>query len=65
MTTLDGRCLLISLDNIVSPNLVKKIEGEGMPIYNSKSISEEKTVKGDLYIIFDIKFPRNLTENQR
>lgn len=65
MTTLDGRIILISLDNIVSPNLVKKIEGEGMPIYDSKSVSEEKAVKGDLYIVFDIQFPRNLTESQR
>jgi DnaJ-class molecular chaperone len=31
--TLDGRILSISLDEIVTPKTVKKILGEGMPIY--------------------------------
>jgi DnaJ-class molecular chaperone len=32
--TLDGRTLLISIDQIVTPKTVKLIEGEGMPIKN-------------------------------
>ena len=55
ITTLDGRTLLVPFDEIISPKTVKKIEGEGMPIYdgdNKKDISEMK--RGDLYIVFDI-----------
>jgi len=32
ITTLDGRKLLVSLDQIMSPNTVKLVEGEGFPL---------------------------------
>ena len=36
-----------------------------MPVIDSNTESDDKLLKGDLYITFDIRFPRNLTEDQR
>jgi DnaJ-class molecular chaperone len=41
------------------------IESEGMPILESNKLEREQMNKGNLFIHFDIKFPRNLTEDQR
>ena len=57
-TTLDGRKLHISVDEIISPSTVKVIPGEGMPIFeNEINVRDLNAKKGDLYIKFDIKFP--------
>lgn len=52
--TLDNRVLNIFLDEIVSPNTVKIIKGEGLYFKNSTEN------KGDLYISFNILFPKYL-----
>lgn len=60
LTTLDGRKLTITMDEIISPQTVKLVKGEGMPIFNKENPLENllfKDKKGDLYIKFDIKFP--------
>ena len=65
--TLDGRRLAISIDEIISPNTLKVVEGEGMPVYD-KDLSKsrgDKIKKGDLYIKFNIIFPEFLEENKK
>jgi len=57
ITTLDGRVLSIPVVDIVKTGSQKKIEGEGMPKADGS--------KGDLYIVFDILFPKTLSETQR
>ena len=59
--TLDGRTLVVSVDTIVSPKFVKKIDGEGMPILYRGRPERDEMAKGDLYIKFDIRFPKTLT----
>lgn len=60
--TLDDRILRVSLDEIpkylfvkLSVQNLKEVEGEGMPISGSKN-------KGNLYIKFNISFPKSLKE---
>lgn len=54
IVTLDGRNLLIAMDEIINPKTLKRIEGEGMPIYQDDAgISG----RGNMYIKFDIEFP--------
>ena len=65
---LDGRVLNISMDEIISPDTVKVVKGQGMPI-----IDEEKPIesialdnkKGDLYIKFDIQFPDYINDKKK
>lgn len=52
----DGRCLTQCFDEVVSPQTVRCIAGEGMP-------SEEG--RGDLFIRFDIEMPKQLSNAQR
>jgi DnaJ-class molecular chaperone len=57
-TTLDGRKLNISIDEVISPSTVKIVPGEGMPIFeNEMNVRDLNVKKGDLFIKFDIKFP--------
>lgn len=72
--TLDGRSLTQCFDELVSPQTVRVIKGEGMPL--SKPVSDPETQpfallslrdkpKGDLYLRFDIHFPKQLTNANR
>lgn len=61
INTLDERKLIITMDEIISPQTVKLIKGEGMPIYNKDDpiqglLYREK--RGDLFIKFEISFPK-------
>ena len=65
--TLDGRRLAISVDEIIAPNTVKVVPGEGMPIFD-KDLSKsrgDKIKKGDLYIKFNIIFPEFIEEKNK
>ena len=65
--TLDGRRLAISIDEIIAPNTVKIVKGEGMPIYD-KDLSKsrgDKIKKGDLYIKFNIILPEFIEEKKK
>lgn len=55
VTHLDGRSLLITHlpGEVLKPNCVRGIVGEGMPVY------QQATEKGDLYVQFSIEFPEN------
>ena len=58
LTTLDNRKIAVSIDEIISPSTVKKVPGEGMPIYQKEIFVRDLTIKkGDLYIKFHIIFP--------
>ena len=58
LTTLDNRKIAISIDEIISPSTVKKVPGEGMPIYKKElSVRDLEIEKGDLYIKCHIIFP--------
>nr|XP_030122093.3 dnaJ homolog subfamily B member 13 isoform X1 [Taeniopygia guttata] len=53
---LDGRLLNVPINDIVdSPTSYKMVPGEGMPL------AQDPQRKGDLYIYFDIFFPRSLS----
>uniref|UniRef100_A0A8C3R8L9 Chaperone DnaJ C-terminal domain-containing protein n=1 Tax=Cyanoderma ruficeps TaxID=181631 RepID=A0A8C3R8L9_9PASS len=53
--TLDGRLLNIPINDIVDPKYHKMVPGEGMPL------AQDPQRKGDLYIYFDILFPKRLS----
>ncbi|GJM94469.1 hypothetical protein PR202_ga11114 [Eleusine coracana subsp. coracana] len=59
LTTLDGRNLTIPVKSVVSPTHEEVVQGEGMPI------TKEPSKKGNLRIKFQIKFPSNLTADQK
>ncbi len=61
LNTLDGRRLTIAMDEIISPQTVKVVKSEGMPIYSKEDPIHNllfKEKKGDLYIKFEIFFPK-------
>ncbi len=61
LITLDSRRLTIAMDEIISPQTVKMVKGEGMPIYNKEDPLNHllfKEKRGDLYIKFEIQFPK-------
>ena len=57
--------MLVSVDEILTPKTVKHIEKEGMPVLNKDSKDDEEVTKGDLYVTFDIRFPKTLNDSQR
>uniref|UniRef100_A0A0E0DLG0 J domain-containing protein n=1 Tax=Oryza meridionalis TaxID=40149 RepID=A0A0E0DLG0_9ORYZ len=59
LTTLDGRNLTVPVKSVVNPTSEEVVKGEGMPI------TKEPSKKGDLKIRFQIKFPTNLTSDQK
>lgn len=56
---LDGRKLNIHTEDILKPNTVKIVKYEGMVDPNNK------VLKGHLHIVFDVKFPDSITDDQR
>ena len=65
---LDGRKLNISMDEIISPDTIKIIKNEGMPIIDEEKPIESVTLenkKGDLYIKFDIQFPDYINDKKK
>lgn len=61
INTLDDRRLDITIDEIISPQTVKIISIEGLPVYEEQSLLTPKTYinkkKGDLFLKFNIIFP--------
>ena len=58
ITHLDGHQVRVKKDSVSQQGDVIKIKGEGMPIHNKGDF-------GDLLISLKIKFPQDLTEEQR
>ena len=48
----------MGVQGVTKPGEVRKVAGEGMPIY-------ESIKKGDLYVSFTIDFPTSLTAEQK
>lgn len=48
----------IKFQVITKPKEVRKFKGEGMPLYHSNE-------KGDLYVIFEVVFPKDLNGDQK
>uniref|UniRef100_A0A1A9ZJ62 Chaperone DnaJ C-terminal domain-containing protein n=1 Tax=Glossina pallidipes TaxID=7398 RepID=A0A1A9ZJ62_GLOPL len=58
--TMSGDKLRIStMQEIIKPNTVKRIQGYGLPF------PKDTTRKGDLLVAFDIQFPEKLTAAQK
>jgi len=55
--TIDKREFVVKTSDIIKPNSIYKIKGEGMPISAIK--------KGDLYIEFDIIFPNRISNERK
>ena len=53
----EGR-IALTLEGVISPETVKEVSGEGMPI------SEQPGKRGDLLISFDIQFPLAITDGR-
>ena len=56
---LNGGMLRIAHNAVIKPDTMKKIVGKGMPYPDGSPQS------GDLYILFRVKFPENISERQR
>ena len=56
--TLDGRSININLDVMITPQIVHKIPGEGMPRKNGEG-------RGDLHVKFNITFPLNFKQEYK
>lgn len=58
--TFDGRTLNIAIDEVISPQTIKEVPGEGMPVYRAEGETDpeswDKTERGSLYIKFNIQF---------
>ena len=68
---LAGKSLVLTLDEVIAPATLKMIKGEGLPINKEKEDSKYALLavaqmdKGDLYIRFDIQFPKRLSEDHK
>ncbi|KAL0314331.1 UNVERIFIED_CONTAM: DnaJsubfamily B member 13 [Sesamum angustifolium] len=56
---LDGQTMSLTIDDIVHPGYEKIIAEQGMPKQN------EPAIRGNMVITFSVKFPEELTEEQR
>ncbi|KAG2378236.1 hypothetical protein C9374_008379 [Naegleria lovaniensis] len=56
---LDDRNLQIKINDVIIPNSVRVMKGEGMPR------KENPAQKGDLYIEFNVIFPTSLSDKQK
>ena len=54
---LSGRIVLLAIDQIITPKTLKKLEGEGMKVFNKSDFMDKNKSRGDLYISFQIIFP--------
>jgi len=66
LTTLDGRKIAISMDEIIAPQTIKIVKNEGMPIFQKDTnVRDMRVKKGDLYIKFDIEFPEYINPEKK
>ena len=60
---LDGHQVDVIVDGVSHCSKVVKIKGQGMPRKRKSSTSSSN--HGDLYVELDIKYPKQLSENQK
>ena len=63
--TLDGRLLKVPVDQMITPKTVIKLDGEGMVKIIEGRDPLEAPLRGELYVKFDIRFPKKLSEAHR
>ena len=56
---------MLAIDEVITPDTIKKIDGEGMKIYDKKDYMEEKNRRGDLYVSFEIVFPQYISTEHK
>ncbi|CAG2187318.1 DnaJ protein homolog 1,DnaJ homolog subfamily B member 13,DnaJ homolog subfamily B member 1,DnaJ homolog subfamily B member 5,DnaJ homolog subfamily B member 4 [Mytilus edulis] len=57
--TIDGRRIPLRLTEVIKPNSVKRIQGEGLPL------PKQPSRRGDLIIEFDVTFPSQLSQSAK
>lgn len=57
---LNGKTILLAIDETITPKTIKKIPGEGMKVYKKNDYMDESNERGDLYVSFEIVFPSKL-----
>lgn len=57
--TIEGASVNLPLNEIISPQTVRRIPGHGMPL------SKQPDTKGDLIVTFNIKFPKQLPQHAK
>lgn len=57
--TLSGEKLTLRIKDIIKPNVIRRIAGQGLPY------PKEPNRRGDLNVVFDIKFPDTLNETTK
>ncbi len=65
--TLDHRKLTVIVDEVVHPKYKKCVAGEGMPILSADPLASQRKErpKGNLWVSFDIEFPKYLSEDKK
>jgi len=59
LKTLDGREVIVGVNDVISPGFTKVIAGEGMPSF------EDPGQRGDLIVKYDVEFPKTVEARQR
>jgi DnaJ-class molecular chaperone len=57
--------LRVPVDSVITPRTVIKVDGEGMVIIDEAADPLDDPKRGDMFVKFDIRFPKKLTEDQR
>ncbi|KAL3868772.1 hypothetical protein ACJMK2_041535 [Sinanodonta woodiana] len=57
--TIDNRTIPLRLSEVIKPNSLKRIQGEGLPL------PKQPSKRGDLIIEFDIKFPSKISSSAK
>jgi len=57
--TLDKRTITVPVNDIVHPNYIHTVAGEGMPLQKSPDM------KGNLVIHFNVRYPQYLSNEQK
>jgi len=57
--TLDNRTITVTFNKVINPGYKQLVKDEGMPIINNP------TQKGNLYVVFEVEFPKTLTQHQK
>ena len=68
LLTLNNDRIELSIDQTITPQTKIKVEGQGMPIYKDKdyiTMLLGKQSRGNLYVRFNILFPKKLTQEQK
>ncbi len=65
--TIDGEVIKLSAPEVVSPDTTIELPGKGMPILDDNPLGPIKKSfqRGDLFVKFDIEFPRYLSEDKK